>query len=80
VYQSYLIQRYLTPESMTTTQQRAADERLGEIAAALSRGHRGWRLTRFLRTTGNGSGGLGLYHISKSGRKTTACEIPHHAA
>jgi hypothetical protein len=72
--------RYLAPEAMTTAQQRAADQRLGEIAAALTRGHRGWRLTRSLRTTGNGSGGLGLYPISKSARKTASCEIPHHAA
>jgi hypothetical protein len=80
MYLTYETLRYLTPEATTTAQQRAADERLGELAAVLSRGRRGRRLTQSLRTNGNGSGGLMRDHISKSGRKTAAREIPHHAA
>lgn len=80
MYLSYQNLRYLAPESMTVAQQRAADEQLGELAALLSRGARGWRRTRSRRTNGTGSAQLAPDQISKVGRKAAACEIAHHAA
>ena len=68
----YQMLRILAPETVTIAQQRAADEQLGEIAAALSVGGRGRRLSRGRRTSSNGSGGVMLSRLSKSAPKA-AC-------
>jgi hypothetical protein len=65
MYLPYQILRNLAPESMTTGQQRAADEQLGEIAALLSRGSRGRRVAHARRTDGKQRGGLVLSYLSK---------------
>ena len=80
MYLSYQTLRNLAPESMTTGQRRAADEQLGEIAAALSRGSRGRRVADARRTAGKRPGGLVLSVLSKQRRKRTARWVSHHAA
>jgi hypothetical protein len=72
VFLSYQILRNLAPETPTTSQQRAADEQLGEMAAALSRrGRTRWH-AHGRRAGRVGSGGLTLRRISKAAPKT-AC-------
>jgi hypothetical protein len=80
MYLPYEMLRHLAPESMTTGQQRAADEQLGEIAALLSRGSRGRRVAHARRTDGKRPGGLVPSYLSKQRRKPTARGAAHHAA
>jgi hypothetical protein len=62
----YQMLRNLAPETLTISQQRAADEQLGEIAAALSTVGRGRRIARQRRTSSNGSGGVTFGRLSKA--------------
>jgi hypothetical protein len=68
----YQMVRNLAPETLTISQQRAADEQLGQIAAALSIGGRGRRISRGRRTSSNGSGGVTFSRLSKAAPKA-AC-------
>ena len=80
MYLSYQILRNLAPEPLTVAQQRAADDQLGRIAAALSRFGRSQR-----DRPGNGEscGDLskrGIDDLSKVRPTTASCRVPSHAA
>jgi hypothetical protein len=80
MFVSYQILSNLAPETPTTSQQRAADEQLGRIAAALSGVGRGRRHWAGRQARSGGSSGLTLGQLSKNASKATACGISHHAA
>jgi hypothetical protein len=70
--------RYMAPDTMTVSQQREADARVGEIFAALSLRNRS-RLSSDRRKLTNRSGGLILSRFSKVAPEA-ACGTPGHAA